>query len=71
MGAWSEPQTVYRCPDVRNGQHVFCYAAKGHPELSAPDELLVTYATNSFEMSEVLNNAELYVPRFVRLRFLR
>ncbi|MCL6475847.1 MAG: DUF4185 domain-containing protein [Firmicutes bacterium] len=70
-GAWSEPQTVYRCPDVQKGQHVFCHAAKAHSELSAPNELLVTYATNSFEMSEVLNNAALYVPRFVRLRFLR
>ncbi|MCS6829399.1 MAG: DUF4185 domain-containing protein [Armatimonadota bacterium] len=69
VGVWSEPQTVYRCPDVQTGRHVFCYAAKAHPELSAPDELLVTYATNSFETSEVLNNAELYVPRFVRLRF--
>lgn len=69
VGAWSEPQTVYRCPDIHQGQHVFCYAAKAHPELSAPDELLVTYATNSFEISEVYDNAELYVPRFVRLRF--
>lgn len=68
-GAWSEPQTVYRCPDVQPGRHVFCYAAKAHPELSAPDELLVTYATNSFEWSEVLNDARLYVPRFVRLQF--
>lgn len=71
VGTWSEPQAAYHCPDVQKGQHVFCYAAKAHPELSAPDELLVTYATNSFEMSEVLNNAELYVPRFVRLCFLR
>ncbi|GIV18477.1 MAG: hypothetical protein KatS3mg023_0228 [Armatimonadota bacterium] len=71
VGAWSEPQTAYRCPDIHQGQHVFCYAAKAHPELSAPDELLVTYATNSFEISEVWNDAELYVPRFVRLRFSR
>lgn len=68
-GAWSEPQTVYQCPDVQMARHVLCYAAKAHPELSAPNELLVTYATNSFEWSEVLNDARLYVPRFVRLRF--
>lgn len=68
-GPWSEPQTAYHCPDVQRGRRVFCYAAKAHPQLSAPDELLVTYATNSFELSEVVNDASLYVPRFVRLRF--
>lgn len=68
-GAWSEPQTVYHCPDVQLAKHVLCYAAKAHPELSAPNKLLVTYATNSFEWSEVLNDARLYVPRFVRLQF--
>jgi hypothetical protein len=69
VGVWSEPQTVYHCPDVQRGQHVFCYAAKAHPELSAPGELLTTYATNSLHLNEVLHDAELYMPRFVRLRF--
>jgi len=68
-GAWSEPHAVYRCPDVQVGRHVFCYAAKAHPELSAEGELLVTYATNSFEWSEVLRDARLYVPRFIRLQY--
>ena len=68
-GPWSDPQTVYTCPDAKAGRHVFCYAAKAHPDLSGADDLLVTYATNSFEMSEVLNDTSLYVPRFVRLRF--
>ncbi len=67
-GAWSDPETVYRCPDPQRGQHVFCYAGKAHPELSSPGDLLVTYATNSFDLGEVLSNASLYVPRFIHLR---
>lgn len=68
-GPWSEASIVYWCPDPTKGRSVFCYGAKGHPELSAGDELLVTYVTNSFELAEVLENAQLYFPRFIRLRF--
>ena len=33
-GPWSEPVRVYRCPEAKLDSRVFCYAAKGHPELS-------------------------------------
>jgi len=68
-GPWSDAFIAYRCPDAEIGREVFCYAAKGHPELSSGNELLVTYATNSFQLKEVLENSRLYFPRFVRLRF--
>lgn len=67
---WSAPVTVYRCPEVNWGsKDVFCYAAKGHPELSVDDELIITYASNSFSLSDDINNAELYWPRFIRIGF--
>jgi hypothetical protein len=48
VGPWSEPAQVYRCPEMDWLPGVFCYAAKAHPEMvSAPDELLITYAANS------------------------
>ena len=36
-------------------KHVYAYAAKLHPHLSdSPDELVMTYATNAWNMSEPL-----------------
>ncbi|MGQ9728449.1 MAG: DUF4185 domain-containing protein, partial [Candidatus Fervidibacter sp.] len=69
FGKWSEPTTVYECPEPELYPSVFCYAAKAHPHLSAQGELLVTYASNSFEFHTLVENAELYFPHFVKLRF--
>jgi hypothetical protein len=67
-GPWSAAAVVYRCPEMKWDKQVFCYAAKAHPMLMAkPDELIVTYAANSFEFSRLMNNAQLYWPRFVRV----
>lgn len=67
-GPWSEPQFVYQCPDMKISPKVFCYAAKAHPELAGkPNEMIVTYAANSFNFWEVLSDARLYWPRFVRI----
>lgn len=66
-GPWSEPTTAYECPDVQIGKDVFCYAAKAHPEISGPEELIITYAANSFDFSQVVNDARLYWPKFVRV----
>jgi hypothetical protein len=42
------------------------YAAKAHPELTGAD-LVITYATNTFEFAEQLTDSLPYYPRFVRL----
>ena len=69
-GPWSDAQVVYHCPDVKYDKGVFCYAAKAHPMLAIrPDELILTYAANSFKLSGTINDPRLYWPRFVRLRF--
>jgi hypothetical protein len=68
-GPWSSATVVYRCPDKKWDKQIFCYTAKAHPMLaSAPDELIVTYAANSFEFTQVVNDARLYWPRFVRVK---
>jgi hypothetical protein len=41
-GPWSEPKTVYVCPEA--GGNLFTYAAKAHPQLG---ELVISYAVNS------------------------
>jgi hypothetical protein len=67
-GPWGDPIQVYRCPEMDWSSKVFCYAAKAHPELaSAPDELLITYAANSWDFWNLFKDARLYWPRFVRV----
>jgi hypothetical protein len=68
-GPWSAPVVVYRPPES-DEPRVFVYAAKAHPQLVAPDaaDLVITYATNSFEFSDLFTpqgERELYWPRFV------
>lgn len=63
-GPWSGPATVYDAPDP--GPTAFIYAAKAHPTLSRPGELLVTYAVNA-EFGRVFEDARLYRPKFVRV----
>lgn len=68
-GPWSAPVTAYRPPES-GGDRPFVYAAKAHPELAGPDpaDLVVTYATNSFEFGDLFTRRgarSLYWPRFV------
>ncbi len=66
-GPWSGATTVYECPETRISKDVFCYAAKAHPEISGPEELIITYAANSFDFAQLFNDARLYWPKFVRV----
>jgi hypothetical protein len=69
-GPWGDPVILYQCPEMKRDAQVFCYAAKGHPALAtAPDELIVTYVTNSIGFDKITEDAELYRPRFLKVRF--
>ncbi len=71
-GPWSEPEVLYECPEERWGADVFCYAAKGHPELSlTPDEIIVSYVASSLDFEKMAADARLYRPRFLRVRINR
>jgi hypothetical protein len=68
-GPWSSPVEVYRPPES-DGPRPFVYAAKAHPELVGQNaaDLVVTYATNSFEFGDLFTQQgarSLYWPRFV------
>lgn len=64
-GPWSAPRMVYRPPEYYRPQTMI-YAAKAHPELTGGD-LVLTYATNTFEFAEQLTDSLISYPRFVRL----
>jgi hypothetical protein len=67
-GPWGNPIQVFRCPEMDWPSKAFCYAAKAHPELvTAPDELLITYAANAWNFWDLFKDARLYWPRFVRV----
>ena len=66
-GPWSEPVKLFEPPE-RNKPNIMIYAAKAHPQLSG-SELVLTYATNSFQFSDLLSDTLLYYPRFVKLNF--
>ena len=68
-GPWSEPLHIYRPPEhARLG--VMIYQGKAHPQLQGAD-LIVTYSTNCFDFDEMVNDQEIYFPRFVRLRLVQ
>lgn len=66
-GLWSDPETIYRCPEAGWDPRVLCYAAKAHGSLSSKDELVFSYVANSSDFWHVAADARLYWPRFVRL----
>jgi hypothetical protein len=66
-GPWSDPVLLYTCPEMKKDKKVFTYAGKAHPHLATANELVISYATNAFELGPVINNAELYWPTFVRV----
>jgi hypothetical protein len=69
VGPWTEPMLLYECPEQSWPDKAFCYSAKAHPELAGTtNDLVVTYAANSWEFSNVVRDARLYWPRFVRVK---
>jgi hypothetical protein len=64
-GPWSAPQVLYRPPEYHE-PNIMIYAAKSHPQQTGGD-LILTYATNTFDFGEHLTNPLSYYPHFVRL----
>ena len=55
---------IFRPPEYERPK-VMIYSAKAHPQLTGAD-LVMTYATNTFEFSEHLADSLIYYPHFVR-----
>ncbi|MFO7706535.1 MAG: DUF4185 domain-containing protein [Desulfobacterales bacterium] len=69
-GPWGESLRFYSCPEAGWDPKIFCYAAKGHPELAAgAGELIVTYVANTTDFALLESDARLYRPRFVKIAF--
>ncbi|MBN2182579.1 MAG: hypothetical protein JW715_11760 [Sedimentisphaerales bacterium] len=68
-GPWSRAYRIYECPEVKWHKTYFCYAAKAHPEISAKDELIITYVCNSTDFWQMASDARISRPRFLKIKF--
>lgn len=62
-GPWGEPSLIFQAPQARGD--VFVYNAKAHPHLSVQDRLLISYNVNTADLQKVVEEADIYRPRFV------
>ncbi|MCB0565466.1 MAG: hypothetical protein KDD01_13920 [Phaeodactylibacter sp.] len=69
VGPFFPAKNIWFCPEVNQDIDYFVYNAKAYPHLSAPGELLISYNVNSFDFFvDILNDAQLCRPRFIRLK---
>jgi hypothetical protein len=71
-GPWSGWEEIYRPPELESPRP-FIYSAIAHPELTGQDpaDLIMTYATNSFEFGDLFTehgSKHLYWPRVIKVR---
>ncbi|MBB6730592.1 discoidin domain-containing protein [Cohnella zeiphila] len=59
---------LYHTPESDGGEGVMTYNAKAHPHLSANGDLLVTYNVNSTSQTANMADADIYRPRWIRVR---
>jgi hypothetical protein len=71
-GPWGDPVVLFQCPEAERRPGIFCYAGKGHPELSQEkSDLIISYIASSDDFEELIQDAALYRPRFIRVTFGR
>lgn len=67
-GPWSSPRVVWNAPEAN--EKILTYNAKAHAELSDPGQgLLISYNVNATTSEAILNDADIYRPRFIRVDF--
>ncbi len=70
-GPWSKPFIVYQVEDIQKDDSLVTYAAKSHACISRTGELLISYVINAIDLDRVIQNADLYRPRFIRVSLSR
>ena len=70
IGPFGPTQRIWRCPEPDQWPGTWCYNAKAHPHLSGPGELIISYNVNSQKVRDLVGIAEIYRPRFIRVRMM-
>lgn len=69
QGPWSSPMPLFTVSETCGSKRLFSYAAKAHPELSQrKGELILTYVINSFDFFDLVKQARLYWPLFLKVQ---
>lgn len=68
VGPFGPVRKIWKPPELEMDEDIFCYNAKAHPHLSPPGQLLISYNVNSFDFGDHFRNADIYRPRFIRVR---
>jgi len=66
-GPYTGKTELYTTPET--GGNVFTYNAKAHPNLGDGDTLVISYNVNSFQGSDLYEDASLYRPRYINVHF--
>lgn len=66
-GPWENSTVIYETPIVKNCESCWTYNALAHPQFMKDEMLLVSYNTNSMELQDHYENADIYKPRFIRV----
>ena len=62
---------LWECKEPDIAKNFIVYNAKAHPNLSKPNELLISYNVNSFDFwNDIKVFPNLYRPRFIRVKLL-
>ncbi len=68
-GPWKKRQTVYVTPET--GGDIITYNAWVHPQFLAPDgSVLMSYNENSLNFFDLFNDARIYRPKFIWVKYL-
>ncbi|RJP25702.1 MAG: DUF4185 domain-containing protein [Candidatus Abyssobacteria bacterium SURF_5] len=59
---------IWLCPEPALDPDIYTYNAKAHPHLSRPGELLISYNVNTLDFWDHFAYADIYRPRFIRIR---
>ena len=67
-GPWTDPLIFYH--PLLNDEKDFVYSANAHPELTT-DGILITYNINNGDFRKLIDNENIYFPKFIRIKFLK
>lgn len=68
VGPFGPRINIYRASESDAGQEIYTYNAKAHPSLSPAGEWLISYNVNSRNWDHLIENADIYRPRFLSMK---
>ena len=69
FGPFTDPQKIYHTPEQAVFKSTtYTYNAKAHPHLSASDNILVSYNTNTYNYEHNMSDHRVYRARFIWLK---